>query len=343
MDSNHGELDRVTPSGRISRVIDISASVGHVVPTALTHRGAIYIANLGVFEPTDGAGDEHVWQLTGHRTLKERATGVEKVLGLAFRGGQLYALEMSTTAGAPTPGTGGYRACQPARRPRDGCLGLDVPDRHGQSARDGERSTSLTRASASAPDKARSSASNPDQYDRAAPEPGAGAVRVDHRVRGSPRGTPRPSTAARPASPRRDRVDAQVSPVQEAEPARIGVSRGGWGSRAARVLAGGPPAELPAPSPITARCPADARAAWPLPPELQQRLHSARQRRAHAPARPQARVHWPRSWHGPRRTELPDRSRLRYRPTWSAPEQLGGSRDGRDQRSFTVRLLFQGE
>jgi len=106
MDSNHGELDRVTPAGRISRVIDISASQGHVVPTALVHQRATYIANLGVFDPTDAAGDEHVWRLTAHHTLKVRATGVEKVLGLAFRGGRLYALEMSTTAGAPTPGTG---------------------------------------------------------------------------------------------------------------------------------------------------------------------------------------------------------------------------------------------
>jgi hypothetical protein len=107
MDSNHGELDRVTRGGAISRVIDISASVGHVVPTALVlHHGAIYIANLGVFEPSDQAGDEHVWRLTGHGTLKVRATGVEKVLGLAFRGGQLYALEMSTAAGGPIPGTG---------------------------------------------------------------------------------------------------------------------------------------------------------------------------------------------------------------------------------------------
>jgi hypothetical protein len=106
MDSNHGELDRVTPYGTISRVIDISASQGHVVPAALTYHHGIYIANLGVFEPSDRAGDEHVWRLTGHRTLRVRATGVEKVLGLAFRGGTLYALEMSTTAGAPTPGTG---------------------------------------------------------------------------------------------------------------------------------------------------------------------------------------------------------------------------------------------
>src|SRR5215470_3461538 len=90
MDSNHGELDRVTRSGAISRVIDISASQGHVVPTALTYHRHLYIANLGLFEPSDRAGDEHVWQLTRHRTLKVRATGVEKVLGLAFRGGRLY-------------------------------------------------------------------------------------------------------------------------------------------------------------------------------------------------------------------------------------------------------------
>jgi hypothetical protein len=127
MDSNHGELDRVTRHGHISRVIDISASQGHVVPTALAHCGATYIANLGLFEPSDKAGDEHVWQLTRHRTLKIRATGVEKVLGLAFRHGQLYALEMSTTAGAPTPGTGAIvrvRAHGPAQTV---ISGLDFP------------------------------------------------------------------------------------------------------------------------------------------------------------------------------------------------------------------------
>ena len=59
-----------------------------------------------MFDPSDGAGDEHVWRLTGQHTLQVRATGVEKVLGLAFRDGKLYALEMSTSAGGPTPGTG---------------------------------------------------------------------------------------------------------------------------------------------------------------------------------------------------------------------------------------------
>jgi hypothetical protein len=130
MDSNHGELDRVTPDGRIGRVIDISASQGHVVPTALVHRGATYIANLGVFDSTDTSGDEHVWRLTARHALKVRATGVEKVLGLAFRAGQLYALEMSTTAGGPTPGTGAIVQVGPDRR-QDNRLGPDIPDGDG--------------------------------------------------------------------------------------------------------------------------------------------------------------------------------------------------------------------
>ena len=74
MDSNHGELDRVTPHGAISRVADISAKVGHVVPTALIHRRGggrhappqFLIGNLGVFGPPDGTvKNEHVYRLNG--------------------------------------------------------------------------------------------------------------------------------------------------------------------------------------------------------------------------------------------------------------------------------------
>jgi hypothetical protein len=130
MDSNHGELDRVSTSGSISRVLDISSVVGHVVPTAITapghegdgdhskhhgrswahhrHHGhpAFVIANLGSFGPEDAApANETIWTLKGHK-LHVRATGVEQVLGLAFSHGKLYALESSTTPGGPTPGTG---------------------------------------------------------------------------------------------------------------------------------------------------------------------------------------------------------------------------------------------
>jgi hypothetical protein len=131
MDSNHGELDRVTPDGSISRVLDISAVVGHVVPTALAFRRHLVISNLGLFEPSDGAGDEHVYKLSRHGVLKDVATGVEKVLGLAFRGRRLYALETSTTAGLPTRWTrrcflrlrAGLRLpCQRGTRPADHAL-----------------------------------------------------------------------------------------------------------------------------------------------------------------------------------------------------------------------------
>ena len=59
--------------------------------------------------------------------LKVRATGVEKVLGLAFRGGRLYALEMSTTAGTPTPGTGAIVRVNPHGPPETIVSGLTFP------------------------------------------------------------------------------------------------------------------------------------------------------------------------------------------------------------------------
>jgi hypothetical protein len=43
--------------------------------------------------------NEHVYQLTPNGKLKVRASGLEQVLGLAFRGGKLYALEMSFDPG----------------------------------------------------------------------------------------------------------------------------------------------------------------------------------------------------------------------------------------------------
>jgi hypothetical protein len=108
MDSNHGELDRVTTSGAITRVLDISDKVGHIVPTAIVrHDGAWYIANLGVFGPEDGnVPNESVYRLASDGSFTVVATGLEQVLGLAFIGNDLYALEMSSTPGGPTPGTG---------------------------------------------------------------------------------------------------------------------------------------------------------------------------------------------------------------------------------------------
>ena len=50
IEQNHGELDKVTTDGQISRVVDISASQGHIVPTAIAyHDGNFYVGNLSTF------------------------------------------------------------------------------------------------------------------------------------------------------------------------------------------------------------------------------------------------------------------------------------------------------
>jgi hypothetical protein len=55
-EANHGELDKVATSGHMSRIVDISASQGHIVPTAMTYyNGNFYVGNLGVFPITDGS------------------------------------------------------------------------------------------------------------------------------------------------------------------------------------------------------------------------------------------------------------------------------------------------
>jgi hypothetical protein len=104
VEPNHGEIVRVRPNGEITRIIDVSASQGHVVPTALAYRGNFFVGNLGLF-PQD-PGTSKVWQVTPSGQIHLKASGFNMVLGLAFdHRGRLYVLEASA-APAPTPGTG---------------------------------------------------------------------------------------------------------------------------------------------------------------------------------------------------------------------------------------------
>jgi hypothetical protein len=126
VEPNHGEVDRITPSGTIRRVVDVSAHFGHVVPTAIVRHGVFYLGNLGTFGPGDGTTpNEHVYQLKPNGRIRVRASGLEQVLALAFRGGKLYALESSTTPGGPTPGSGAIvrvRAGHPAETVASGLV-----------------------------------------------------------------------------------------------------------------------------------------------------------------------------------------------------------------------------
>src|SRR5215218_3247034 len=111
-ESNHGALDAVDPTtGTPSRVLDLSATEGHLVPTAMAvgPDGNLYLSNLMPFPVAAGAST--VYTVTPEGELGVYAEGVTAVLGLAFDdGGQLYVLETSGPGAgieAPIiPGTG---------------------------------------------------------------------------------------------------------------------------------------------------------------------------------------------------------------------------------------------
>ncbi len=113
---NHGEVDRVSKNGKVSRLIDVSAAAfplglgnppGHIVPTAITsHDGSLYLANLDVFDP-GFQNQSRVFRITRGGGLQTIATGLNAVTGLAFdEDGHLYALEAFTGFFAPVPFTG---------------------------------------------------------------------------------------------------------------------------------------------------------------------------------------------------------------------------------------------
>jgi len=105
VEPNHGELVKITPDGNISRVVDISASFGHIVPTALVfHNGNFYVGNLNTFPIK---GNSSVYKITPDGQIDEVATGFSAIVGLAFdKSGAMYVLENTTGNDFPTPGTG---------------------------------------------------------------------------------------------------------------------------------------------------------------------------------------------------------------------------------------------
>jgi sugar lactone lactonase YvrE len=112
VESNHGALDKVeAASGATSRVIDLSASEGHLVPSAITvgPDGNLYLGNLTTFPVV--AGTAKIYMLTPDGQLSVHAEGLTAVLGVAFDDqGRLYVLETTGPGLGPeapiVPGTG---------------------------------------------------------------------------------------------------------------------------------------------------------------------------------------------------------------------------------------------
>jgi hypothetical protein len=107
VEPNHGEIAVISPqSGEIRRLIDISASQGHVVPSAIAyHHGAFYVGNLNPFPIVEGSSK--IYRITLDGQISIVAEGLTTALGVAFDSlGRMYVLENTTGNPFPTPGTG---------------------------------------------------------------------------------------------------------------------------------------------------------------------------------------------------------------------------------------------
>jgi hypothetical protein len=102
VEPNHGEIDRIdTQTGAIDRLIDMSAFVGHAVPTALAVWGRhFYVGNLWHFPIEPGLSK--IWKIDRNGQLTEWAGGLTTVLGLVpGPDHSLYVLESMTVGGLP--------------------------------------------------------------------------------------------------------------------------------------------------------------------------------------------------------------------------------------------------
>lgn len=101
IEPNHGEMVRVTPDGNISRVIDISASQGHIVPTVLAYKGNFFVSNLNEFPIEQGSSS--IFKITPNGKLKTWAGGFTTVLGILIdHKRRIYILE-NTAVSSPGP------------------------------------------------------------------------------------------------------------------------------------------------------------------------------------------------------------------------------------------------
>jgi hypothetical protein len=106
VEANMGQIVKITPSGEITRVIDISATLGHIVPTVIAyHEGNFYVGNLNPFPIVDGSSS--VYKVTAAGDISTVVTGFSTILGITFDNkGRLVVLENTTGNPFPTPGTG---------------------------------------------------------------------------------------------------------------------------------------------------------------------------------------------------------------------------------------------
>lgn len=126
VEPNHGELDKITTSGQISRVADISASLGHIVPTAVAYHGNFYVGNLDTFPIPGGASK--ILKITPDGYIRRVASGLDTVVGVVFDNrDRMYVLELTAGAPGPAPGHGDIVRIDPSGKKTIILSGLDLP------------------------------------------------------------------------------------------------------------------------------------------------------------------------------------------------------------------------
>lgn len=106
VEANQGQLLKATTGGTVKRVVDISASQGHAVPTAIDYyHGNFYVGNLGVFPIVDGS--QNVYKITRDGQIDIVAKGFTTILGLVFdERGRMYVLENTVSNEFPAAAPG---------------------------------------------------------------------------------------------------------------------------------------------------------------------------------------------------------------------------------------------
>jgi hypothetical protein len=129
---NHGQIIEVTRNGKIRQVVDLSATQGHIVPTAITfHDGILQVGNLNTFPIMPGSSK--IFDISLGGKILDMIPGFTTVVGLAYRYDQfyrhnsLYVLELSTAPGNPTPGTGKVVRLRRSGSIQDVVTGLTLP------------------------------------------------------------------------------------------------------------------------------------------------------------------------------------------------------------------------
>jgi len=128
LEPNHGELVKITTHGAIKRVVDVSATQGHIVPTALAHHGHFFIGNLNTFPIVHESSK--VLELTGNGQLWPAERRLTTVVGIAFdHHARMYVLENTTGKSntEPMPGTGKVVRIDPSGARKDIITGLVLP------------------------------------------------------------------------------------------------------------------------------------------------------------------------------------------------------------------------